>query len=259
MSNIITIYPSGCARFDNVVYSFCLPIKEQCGSYVPQGLLSECDADWNCARGCNGNEYYLPATGKIMFQTQIQSSDAIGAQYVDVAGSITSAPVSFSSNIKFVQTIEIDLDEIPETCFKIQLTVGERVVCSQWFKKPTCGAGELVTFEGIHTGKDCYGNDYKNTGFSNKVTVEGTFKYYGGSIDETGTPTEIYRFHPSKKIPPFLMQYLLNVIFTGKQIKVNGEMYDFEGSGALTPTKSGMFFPIFDFGKTCNGVNNKCD
>lgn len=249
------MYPETCQRFNNTEYNFCIPPKISCDDYVPSGLLTECGQEWNCNTICNGSPYFVPIPDKIMLQTRIKSSETPVVQIRDKNnGVISGNPVSYSNIIKdtfFYQTFEIDPALVTEDCFKIHITIGATTVCSQWFKKTSCK--DSVSFESTQKGKDCLGQKYTGTGFSNKIYLEGDFKYYGGSVDEEGVPKEIYRFTPSTKIAPFMMQYLLNVILSGTKIMVNGKEYGLEGSGNLTPLKSGMFWPVLEFSRSCNG------
>ncbi len=285
MDNIITIYPEGCKRFGHVVSSFCLPVKKRCDNTVVDGVLTDCDTLWNCNLLCTGDTPYfipVPADGTFMIQTNFNGSGSWGSwihiKLVDVNGDELGYDhtdfgikwITGKSKKHNYQTIEINVANIEPDCFgfKIYTTSGDEV-CTQMYKKEMCH--RLVALEGLYTGFDCWNNYYGDpvgafagTAFkySNKIYLKGMVKYYGGSADiEDEKIKEFTRVHPSEKIAPFMMKYLLNKVLAAEKVKADGDEYLNDGSGSFNPVGVGsMFFPIMEFYTECsNGGNAACE
>lgn len=256
--NIINIYPTSCTNFNSYEYNFCLPKKVKCNPYNPDGLLTDCGEEYNCNAGCNTTPYYIPAVDIFYIQTRFITSSTPTVSFLDIAGNTIVANAVKNSLIqKGVQTYEIDPSMIPSECFQVKVSYDGGEACSHFFKKPTC-EDDYVSFESFYKKRDCIGQIYENTFFSNKVFLKGTLKYYNSIIDDEGT-TDIYRFYTSESIAPFMYRYIVNVILSGKKILINDGAYTLIGSN-VAPLKSGMFAPIFEFEKRClNSSKAICD
>jgi hypothetical protein len=280
MNNQIFILPTSCIRFGHFESNFCLPKKSICDNTVIDGILAVCGEQWNCNTICTGDiKYFMPVPedGKFMIQTNFNNSDAGGwgdwiflalldsngdviedIEHTDIASRYIAA-----KNDKYkYQTIEIDVANIDIDCFGIKIYTADQEVCTQFYKKENCN--NLVTLEGLVSKFDCWNNYYgdpvgeyvgDNFRYSNKIYIDGSIKYYGGNVDvEDGAIKEYTRFHPSKKIPGFMMKYIINKILASKKVKMNDVEYINDGSGNFSVLpKSTMFFPMLEFYTECTG------
>lgn len=286
MNNTVTILPEGCAMFAHVVSLFCLPKKASCDDTVVNGVFEECGKQYNCNLSCSGDTPYfipVPEDGTMMFQTNFHRVDNTtgwgdwisidltnekGISIGDVTDLATRKITGRSGKFSY-QTIEIDFSTIEYECFGFKIhTLDGDEICTQIFKKRPCAT--LVEIEGVFDDYDCWNNYYgdpvgnfSGTSFkySNKIYIEGSVKYYGGTIDmEEDTIKEFTRVHAGAKIASFMMKYLLNKVLPAETVIVNGESYKNEASGNFTPlNSSSMFFPILEFYQLCGSTNASCN
>lgn len=254
--NLIQIYPETCASFNSVIYEFCLPNKVACNTYDPDGLLTICGNEHNCNTECNGSPYFINAVGEFYLQTNFKTSSAPVVEFLDINKNNNNGAYSPEFK-KGIQIYKIYSHLVEADCFQVRISAGGINVCSQFFKK-TNECDDYVSLEGVYNKKDCIGQVYNGVTFSNKIHLKGKLKYYNTIIEDDGT-RDIYRFYPSESIAPFMMKYLGNVILGAKTIKVNDKDYEYQGSGNLTPLKSGMYAPILEFSKRCGGDNLVCE
>lgn len=288
MSNIAIYPPSACAYFGHSEKIICLPKKGLCDNTVNEGIFVNCGEQWNCTLKCIGDSPYfipVPSDGTFMIQTNFNPQGATGGfgDWIDVVlidSNGNEVEVAFDdfvvkhitgkSKKHHYQTFEVDVSGIEIDCFGFKIIADDQEICTQYYKKENCK--ELVEIEGVFTGFDCWNNYYgspvgpftgTNFNYSNKIYIKGLFKYFGGNVEiDDQNIKEFYRVHPSEKIAPFMMKYILNKVLASKNVKVNGVNFKNEGSGNYNPINNGstMFFPILEFYDDCgNGNKSSCD
>ena len=279
MSQCIT-YPTKCVDFKRRTYLVCVPPKRICNVMTHDGLLTTCDNVWNCSPFCNNdNKYYVPYCkgDKIMLQTQFldnvsadrtcPSSNPASAVLCLPDGTTSTAFTSRQTagwgtcGYSF-QTFEIDtslpiFDDIG--CWNVKITSGDQECCSQIFREKKCKE-DTVLIEGTYDESDCfniwYGGSECFVGdsfeFSNKIRLCATLKPYGPESEyqylgnfKTNVQSKKYfllqlNANENAALPPFMM-CVLQSIFDGKEVFVNGEKYYIDSLPRLLPSsKSAM-------------------
>ena len=287
MDNYITILPSTCINFNHKVQTFCLPEKTLCDNSVVDGLLVECGGQWNCNKLCGLDKDYfviLPQDAAVMIQTNFNTpknptsgwGDAITIKMYNTAGVLISdVHTAFASRYMVghtgkygFQNIEISgalVAGLGVSCFYFEIQFGDTTICTQHFKLEDCISS--VSLESTYSEYDCWNNYYKpssfgfvgsgNFAYSNKVYLNGKYKYFGSNVTDDGIVENI-RFYPSELIAPFMERYISHKLLKAKQVIIEGEYYD-NKANVLTPReRSSMFFPILEFEKTACNSSNKC-
>lgn len=286
MANSKTILSKGVYNVNQTVDVYCLPKREICFPFTPNGLLVECGKEWNCNLKCAGDIecYYMPhRTDVLQIQTQFFDSgreNPIGGTVVELCdlqgnpiGNITDIQDDFDEYSCQTITIDFSLPIFDDLeCFSFKIYPPNEVeepVCTQQMKF-TEDCSNSILIESKYEGIDCGGNKYGN-GYSNKIRIPFTLKYFGVQStatifnDELDTTNirNFYRLIAEKKIPPFMMWLLGSVIFGSNKICITDECgtkeYDFESSGRINPIAKGSMFSnvAFELYEECES-NHSC-
>lgn len=286
MASTKWIYPEGTFNVNQEVNIYCLPPKEICFPFTPNGLLVECGNEWNCNPKCVGDQifFYEPhRTDVLQLQTQFYDSgreNPIGGTTVDICaldgtiiGQITDIAEEFDTYSCQTITIDFSLSVFDDLeCFSFKINPPNAIedsICTQQMRF-TNNCNNSILIESKYDGTDCGNNKY-GSGFSNKIRIPFTYKYFGvlptidvfnERLDNTNV-RNYTRIIAENKISPYLMWYLGNIIFGSNEICLtdsdgNVTEYKVEDAGRFTPLSSGCMFANvqFEMYQECDNNHN---
>lgn len=280
--NIFHILPSGCTNFHNTNKLYCLPRKLNCSNTIVDGILTNNP----CATDCNfSSNYKIPVPSDGNFPIQVNYVDLVSADYqnpstgwgdwIDIGAKtidgtdlgVTSVELGIKKNNGFdglsnYQTIDIDLSAVAATCFYFELAANESTVSTQLFQKEECST--LIELEAVNTNgqKDCWNGYYKESQtvvdgdefiFTPKAYIRGSVRYGGAN---TLTKVEAIEIRPTELIPDWYAKYIINRIFSGTQVKINGEIYDTPDVFISPTARSRRFNFSFAIERNCAKQND---
>ena len=175
------------------------------------------------------------------------------------------------------QTISIDTSAVPD-CWALKIRIlnadgtVNKELCSEPFRKvpDTCNRDkELLCIESDYSNQDCEKNCYqlantytgtRNFKYSNKICLLGSLECEPGSItrERSGntitstTYQEQFTLRLSCPIPKYMHQYLMSVVLGGKDIKINGEVYEFDTQTPDNQLQNGeLYYYSLSFYRDC--------
>lgn len=261
-TNIVQILPVDCVDFNSSRKIICLPPRVKCDNTVRDGLYLESDDQ------CIDNErnYIVPVGGP--FQLQYNFYDFSGmvsnawGNWIDVDINMNGITVGYAGTNRnntfngqnYGQNLVVNpTDEM--NCFSLSTTANGLTVNSRIFKLENCS--ELIELEAIHDGSDCWNGVHGTVEeiagsafeYRPKAWLRGTTKISQLNIKDK---TETLRIAPKELIPVWYAKYLINKIFAGNKVKVNGEIYDVPEIIISATSKSRYFNFAIDLTRKCN-------
>lgn len=263
-SNIVFHYPNNCTDFKNEMRVLCLPKKIKCDNTVRDGIYLKNDQD-----PCEDNprNWKIPVGGN--FQVQYNFFD-FNTETIKTAvaawGSWLTLEINGTANAgvrkgngydgtKFYQHIEINPSTIADKCFQLEANGNSSIVKSREFEKEDCLS--LIELEAVNSGGDCWNGYYGSSEFmagnkfefNPKAWIRGRLKTISFNVN---TKVETLRIVPSELMPRWYVSYLVNRIFSGNQVKIDGVIYTVPNVVVNSTSKSTMFPFQVDLERICN-------